>query len=163
MPAVRSELIEVYVFRQRNQCREYLLLKRSAEETLYPNLWQIVTGTLQENEQALAGALRELQEETQLRALRVWNVPIVNSFYDARNDVVQMVPLFAVEVQSLEEPVLSAEHQQYQWLNYDEAMKLLAWPTQRWGLKVIDEFIGTHEDASILSEIHTHYQRKEKQ
>lgn len=156
MPTVRSELVEVYVFRRKNHCREYLLLQRAQDEPLYPNLWQIVTGTLLEKENAVRGAMRELEEETNLTPFRLWNVPIVNSFYDAQHDVVQMVPIFAVEVSDNSEPVLSPEHQHYRWLLYSEASKLLAWPSQRWGLKIIDEFIGTEEKASSISEIQSH-------
>lgn len=154
MPTVRSELIEVYVFRENNASREYLLLQRSAEDTLYPGLWQVVTGTLQKNETAYDGAIREFREETGFKAYKnVWCVPLVNSFYDIRNDVVQLVPLFAIEVHSDVEPVLSREHQAFRWVSYDDAESLLAWPTQRFGLQVVHRFIGTHERASQMSHI----------
>jgi 8-oxo-dGTP pyrophosphatase MutT (NUDIX family) len=161
MPQIRSELVEVYIFRRQHRKREYLLLQRAANETLYPNLWQIVTGTLNKGEKALAGALRELKEETQLPYSKVWNIPIVNSFYNERNDCVELAPLFAVEIPDGNEPVLSQEHQLFQWLEYEEASRLLAWPNQRWALKVVDEFIGTQEIASQISELKT-IQRKEK-
>ncbi len=162
MPKVVSELIEVYVFRIHGQERQYLLLQRSADDGLYPNMWQIITGTLHTNENTMAGALRELQEETQLSYKRLWSVPTVNSFYDVRNDVVQMVPLFAVEVDDSCEPILSNEHQHYRWVSYEEAIKEVAWPTQKWGLKVIHDYIGTQEAASQYSEI-VQLNRKDKQ
>ena len=155
MPQVRSELVEVYIFRQQHGKREYLLLQRAANETLYPNLWQIVTGTLNKGEKALAGALRELEEETQLPYRKVWNVPIVNSFYNEQNDCVEFVTLFAAEIPDGNEPVLSQEHQLFQWLEFEEASRLLPWPNQRWALKVVDEFIGTQEIASQISELKT--------
>lgn len=154
MPTVRSELIEVYVFRENNAVREYLLLQRSADDILYPGLWQVVTGTLQNGETAHEGAVREFREETGFETYKnVWCVPLVNSFYDIRNDVVQLVPLFAIEVQSNGEPVLSGEHQAFKWATYDDAQSILAWPTQRFGLQVVHRFIGTQERASEMSHI----------
>ncbi len=162
MPQVRSELVEVYIFRHRHGKREYLLLQRAANEPLYPNLWQIVTGTLNKGENALACALRELDEETQLPYSKVWNVPIVNSFYNEKNDCIELVPVFAVEIPEESEPVLSQEHQFFQWLEYEEALRWLVWPNQRWALKVVHKFIGTQEIASRISELKT-IQRKERE
>ena len=107
MAKVVSEIVEVCVFRRSASGAEYLLLQRSANEDLYPNMWQIVTGTLQQNETALHGALRELSEETNLSVFRLWSVPYVSSFYVVSNDTVQVAPLFVVEVDSKCEVKLS--------------------------------------------------------
>jgi 8-oxo-dGTP pyrophosphatase MutT (NUDIX family) len=153
MAKVVSEIVEVCVFRRAPSGAEYLLLQRAANEELYPNMWQIVTGTLQQGETALHGALRELSEETNLPVHRLWNVPYVSSFYVVMNDAVQLAPLFAAEVDSACEVKLSEEHQKYEWLSYREARERLVWPAQRQGLEVVHEYIVGGKEAASVTEI----------
>ena len=49
--------------------RTYLLMKRSPEKPLYPNMWEATAGgSALKGESALEGALRELREETGIHA-----------------------------------------------------------------------------------------------
>jgi dihydroneopterin triphosphate diphosphatase len=153
MAKVVSEIVEVCVFRRAASGTEYLLLQRAVNENLYPNMWQIVTGTLQHGETALHGALRELSEETNLHVHRLWNVPYVSSFYVVSTDAVQLAPLFAVEVDSNCEVTLSHEHQAFEWLPYREARERLVWPAQRQGLEIVHEYIVGGKEAASVTEI----------
>jgi len=60
-----SNLIEAHIFREKNGKLEFLSLKRSPEQ-YYPNLWQMVSGKIKENETAYQSAIREIKEETGL-------------------------------------------------------------------------------------------------
>ena len=93
---VVSTLVEVHVFREIENELEFLLLKRASNEK-YGNVWQMVTGSI-ENEKAFETALRETKEETGLIPLRFWVVPNVNSFYSNDKNQVIMVPVFAILV-----------------------------------------------------------------
>jgi dihydroneopterin triphosphate diphosphatase len=130
-----------------------MILKRSAKEKLYPNIWQIVTGTLRRGENAFAGSLRELKEETGLKAKRFWVVPHIGTFYDDKNDVIQMSPLFAAEVEEDVEPELSKEHQQYQWVPIDRAVELLVWPGHHDAVRTVHNFIVSGREAGRLTEL----------
>jgi dATP pyrophosphohydrolase len=132
---------------------EYLMLKRSPDEKIYPNLWQFVSGSLDEGEKAFDAALRELKEETGLTPKRFWVVPHANTFYDPAYDAVNVSPLFAVQVDGGDEPALSAEHCEFEWLPLADARRRLVWPGQRLGLEVIDKFILGGEEAGILTRI----------
>lgn len=153
MPSIVSRIVEVFVFRFRDVQPEYLLLKRSRSDSLYPGIWQVVTGTLHEGEPAVHGALRELQEETSLKPVRMWTVPHVVLFYDRVADAMNVNPLFAVQVPPSAEPVLSSEHEEFVWLPADAAARLLVWPGQREGLYVVERSIAGGERAMGLSEI----------
>jgi len=145
-----SRTVEVCVFKIEEDRPQYLLLKRSIDDSLYPGIWQFVTGTMKEGEHAVQAAIREFREETGLEVIRCWVVPYVNSFYVAANDTVHASPFFAVEVNPRDQPRLSHEHQEYAWCKPEDAGRRLVWPGQRYGLQIVDEFIVGKQEASRL-------------
>lgn len=150
MSSVVSRTVEVCVFKRGAEGPRYLVLKRSETESLYPGMWQLVTGSMQEGEHAAKAAQREFQEETGLIARRFWVVPFVNSFYVASNDTVHISPFFAVEVDLHDQLRLSHEHQDFAWCTLEEADKRLVWPGQRQGIQIVHEYIVGGQDASRL-------------
>ena len=120
---------------------------------MYPSMWQIITGTLREQETAVQCAFRELTEETSLRPRAAWVVPAVDTFYEAHDDQIHSAPVFAFEVERDAEPVLSHEHQRHAWLEIDDARKRLVWPGQRNCLEIVREYIVANEEAGSLSKL----------
>jgi dATP pyrophosphohydrolase len=135
-----SNLIEAHIFREQNGKLEFLLLKRSPEQ-YYPNIWQMVSGKIKENETAFNTALREIKEETNLTPEKFWVAPTVNSFYAPDKDYICLLPVFAAKVKYDCEVILSKEHTEYRWLSPEEAKKLLAWNGQRKSVDVIVDYI----------------------
>jgi dihydroneopterin triphosphate diphosphatase len=153
MTRVVSRMIEVCAFRITPEGSRYLLLKRADDEPVYPGMWQIVTGALDDGESALAGSLRELREETGLVPLQYWAVPHTSMFYDHRNDAVQILPLFAARVSSEAAVRLSTEHSEFSWVEYAEARSRIVWPAQKAGLDMVEQVIVGGEAAAGFSEI----------
>jgi dATP pyrophosphohydrolase len=152
VPEVVSRYVEVCLFRIRADRGEYLLLRRAEDDPVHPGLWQYVTGKIEEGEKASDAALRELREETGAAPLRFWVVPAVNSFYDPRRDVVNLLPVFAAQMDPQCAVRLSAEHSEFRWLPYGEARSRLVWPGQRNCLDIIREYIlGGEEAGNLLS------------
>ena len=114
---------------------QFLLLKRSPAEMLYPDIWQVITGGIRQGETALQAAQREVREETGFFTDRLWVLPYVGSFFDAGSDVVQMVPAFGCVV-SGRDVCLSGEHCACGWFSLQEALPLLAMPSHREGTEV---------------------------
>lgn len=135
-----SNLIEAHIFRIKKGEFEFLLLKRSPEQ-YYPNLWQMVTGKIKENETAYQSALREIKEETGLTPEKFWVAPTVNSFYSPDKDYICLLPVFAARVKDECEIKLSKEHTEYKWVNPEEAKQLLAWDGQRKSVDVIFDYV----------------------
>ncbi len=120
---------------------EYLLLKRSDDEALYPGLWQMVTGMIEPGESATGTARRELAEETGIATDHLVVVPCVASFYSPADDTVHNIPVFAVKTQGNTEVLLSSEHQDFRWLDFESALRLLSFPGHKEGLIVLRDFI----------------------
>ncbi len=153
MPAIVSRVVEVCVFRFSGNRPEYLLLRRSPDDALYPGMWQFVTGTIRRREKATDAAMREFREETGLSPERFWVVPFTNAFYDHRADALSFIPFFAAQVENGKEVRLSREHDALQWLPFEQARRKLVWPGQRDGMQIVQEFVVNGEEAGRLLRI----------
>ncbi len=149
---VTSYLIEAHICRKINDKIEYLILKRSETDT-YPNIWQMVTGSISENEKAYEAALREIKEETALIPKKLWVIPFVNSFYSFQKDLVCLVPVFCAEVDAFAQVKISDEHSLFKWVDINEAKSKFAWDGQRKSLEIIDEYLTVKNSFLHFTEI----------
>jgi dATP pyrophosphohydrolase len=150
---ILKQIVEVCVFRTCETETQFLILQRAQEDRIYPGMWQIVTGTMKNKENSLRAAMRELREETGLSPIRCWTVPYIDAYFDRAKDAVQMAPVFAVEVDRSSSPRMSSEHQQFEWLKFEEAKKRLVWPGQKHALEIVHEFIIGNKETARLVEI----------
>lgn len=135
-------MIQAYVYRRSSAGElEYLLLKRASDERLYPGMWQMVTGRIEHGETALQTARREIEEETGCAFPLLTVVPYVASFYFAPDDSIHHVPVFAAEAEVSDHVRLSAEHEEFAWLTYEEAWRRLVFPGHREGLRILRDYI----------------------
>lgn len=150
MALISCNLIELCVFKRENDQPRYLLLHRTKEEKIYPNLWQFITGSIEGDEKAADAAVRELMEETGLKPTSLWIVPIVLSFYHADSDSVNLCPFFAAEIQERKSVKISDEHDDFGWFVYDEAISKLELPEWKKGLKIAHDYIACAGEAANL-------------
>jgi dATP pyrophosphohydrolase len=153
MSAIVSRIVEVCVFKREESVPKYLLLKRSSDDRIYPGIWQLVTGTMKEEETAANTAIRELAEESGLKPRRLWVAPHVSRFYVAADDTVHLSPMFAVEVSGSDPLQLSKEHQAFGWYSYEEAQRMLVWPGQRRGLEIVQQYIVDDGQTAKLTQL----------
>jgi len=119
----------------------HIALKRKPNEKFYPNIWQTITGTIEPNENALQTALRELKEETSLTPLKIWNIPVMTSFYDVRLNSVHFAPNFGVLVAPYSKVKLSEEHDEYKWLSIEEVKEIYNLPTHVSGAETFEKYV----------------------
>jgi len=153
MPSTVSNIIEVCTFKFEKDRPQYLLLRRAPYLKRHPGIWQLVTGSIENDERAVDAALRELREETGLAPSGLWTVPFVDMFFDHSKDLVNVCPVFAAQVEPGDSPRLSKEHTKFEWLSFGEAEARLVWPGQRSGLRVVHEYIVRGEKAASLMRI----------
>lgn len=118
-----------------------LLLRRSPENT-YPGVWQPVAGKVKNEESAWQAGLRELDEETSLKPINFYTLDHLSSYYLHRFDRIIHVPAFIVEVE-MTAPVLSKEHDKYQWLPLNQAAALASWKPYREALQSIPDLLAS--------------------
>lgn len=153
MAKIISNTIQLHVARKDESSvrYEFLALKRSDSDELYPSLWQCITGTSDSGEKAAETALRELEEETSIARNQIekfWTIPFVGSFFDPYRDAVNMVPAFGVLVRGDAEVRISPEHSQFEWLSDSEIMELLPFPSHKAGHEIFVRYI-LERDSSL--------------
>ncbi len=153
MAQIVNRFVEVCIFRFSGDRPEYLMLHRHPAERVYPNTWQFVTGTIDPGETAVAAAQRELREETGFVPKALWVLPCLNSFYDFRNDLIHLDPVFAAQVEPGASPRLSPEHDRFVWLSREKAVRTLLWRGQQEALELVDRAIVGGEEVMRVARI----------
>jgi dATP pyrophosphohydrolase len=151
MPKIESNYIELHIFNP--ETGKFLLLKR-APHKIYPSTWQMITASCEKGETAKQTAIRELSEETGLKAGKLFSVPHVNTFYFEINDSICLSPVFLVFVNT-ESVNISDEHTEYKWVTYDEAVQQIHWPDQIESLNVIWRYLNEEKLKNKLVELET--------
>jgi len=152
MTKIVTDYIECIVYIKMTEGYRYLVMKRSNYTKVYPGIWQIVTGKLEENEKASETVMREVGEETGLKIKRFYVFPKVSTFYTEHNDKVNLVPLFLAEAED-DGVILSGEHTEYKWLKYEDAYNTIFLFTQKEMLQYVDLFLNNNEYFKTLTEI----------
>jgi 8-oxo-dGTP pyrophosphatase MutT (NUDIX family) len=122
------------VFRQENEKRLYLLLHYEAGH------WDFVKGNIEDGEDELETARRELREETGISDIRVVDgfKKKINYFFKRDRVLIRKEVIFFAGSTREREVRLSFEHIRYVWADYDEAMKILTYKTARDVLTLVD-------------------------
>jgi len=151
MPKVVVRVIDAYVFNRKNKEIRFLLLKR-AKTKIYEHLWQGVAGKIEAGETSWEAAIRELKEETGFEPVRIFVADHVSKFYEAHGDWVNMVPVFGIEVED-EEVILSDEHCEFKWVDFNTAHQTLIWSGQKDGIAAVFNMLNSDDDRIKWSEI----------
>ena len=151
MPNMIIRVIDAYVYITTDNGILFLLLKR-AKTKMYEHLWQGVAGKIEKGEKSWETAKRELLEETGLIPKKMFIADHVSKFYEAKDDRINFVPVFGIEVNT-KEVVLSDEHCDYKWVTIEEALDLLVWTGQKQAIIIVNDMILYDDDRMKWSEI----------
>ncbi|MEW6128215.1 MAG: dihydroneopterin triphosphate diphosphatase [Acidobacteriota bacterium] len=143
--------IQVIIFSANEEPTRYLLLKRVDDQG---GFWQSVTGSLEINETHQRAAVREVYEETGIACVEseLIDLELTNVFEIARlwrpkyaPDVTHNEEIcFALETRIGEVKIDLREHQEFVWVEYDEAMARLYWESNKKALAKLQEIRGHH-------------------
>ena len=151
MREVLVRVIDAYIYHYNEDKLSFLILKRSKTK-IYEHLWQGVAGKIEKGETASQTAIRELKEETGLVPYRMFVADHVSSFYESNFDQVSIVPVFGIEVKSVD-VILSEEHCKFKWTTFEKAYDILTWNGQKKGLKVVYEMLNSKDERIKWSNV----------
>ena len=148
----RPEKIIIYLYRRPQKGEiEFLLLQR-APASRSGTIWQTVVGGAKWGEQLIEAARREVYEETGLTRLQgITAIGYAFSFdFDRFPEHSDYAPdvneisntVFAAEVASAKPVAVSAEHVDYGWFSYQEALTKIHWPEEREALVRLYPMLG---------------------
>jgi dATP pyrophosphohydrolase len=148
MTSVRTSLVDVYVLRLVGSSLQCLALRRGPGGRC-PGSWETVHGHIETSEKPAGAATRELEEETGLVALRLYNLSRVELFYQHRADEVSLVPVFAAFVAAEADVRLGSEHDGFEWLTPSAARSRFAWPRERRALDDIEALLSEGSAGAV--------------
>lgn len=133
--------VQVHIYRwdMGKEAPVFLLLRRGPQRNF---IWQPVTGKVEPGESFDEAALREVEEETGICAVR--DLASVGECQFVKDGMQVREMVFACEV-SPSQVALSPEHVECAWLSAQEAFERLFYETNRQGLKLVMEAIQRHE------------------
>lgn len=136
--------VEVIVFKNEpGSGFRYLMLKRNTKKG---GFWQPITGNVELGETFEQAAVRELMEETGIiNFMRVFDTGYSFEFFDDNRQ--QLEKVFAAEVTTETEVVLSEEHTELQWATVEECItKYLKYPGNIAGLKALSKVLESKNE-----------------
>jgi 8-oxo-dGTP pyrophosphatase MutT (NUDIX family) len=151
MSPLRPDLVACWLFRVSGEQLEILLIHRAAGDT-YPGLWQCVTGRLEVGETIVAGALREVAEETGLGPSDIeafFETDIVNWFHEVTVDGMWSQVVFAARVRPNAAPVISNEHDDLRWVPPAEAHELVPWHSYHQVIEQLEWLVANPSKAAV--------------
>ncbi len=137
MTDVRVSLVDLYVVRGTGATLEFLVLRRAAGGRCAGS-WEAVHGHIEASERPVEAARREMEEETGLTPVRLYNLSRVETFYQDRIDEVALVPVFAAFVEPGAQVLIGPEHDRFDWLPPPAAQSRFAWPRER---RAVDDIL----------------------
>ena len=126
--------------------RQYLLLD-------YGRHWDFAKGHVEEGEDDLAAATRELREETgisDVEAIPAFQHEITYFFRDRKKGLIRKTVVFFLGQTRAVDPdiVLSHEHEAFEFLPYDAAIKRVTFPNARRVLELAEQTLNDRSRTS---------------
>jgi 8-oxo-dGTP pyrophosphatase MutT (NUDIX family) len=144
MKSVGVLYVDVCPFRVSSNNRiEFLLLKRNPNVVM-PNIWQFVSGKINEKETIKEAFIRQTVEKTGLKLLNLFKIDFVNTFYDEHYDTVMLVPSAAAELAPGNVVLSEKLHCEYKWASLSLAEELIPWSEQLVGLRKAHAIVEVH-------------------
>jgi len=132
-------MVTIFVARRSadGKSHEFLQLHRVPDDYM-GDTWHLIRGGLHEGENAVAGALRELKEESGLSPAEFFRLGTVESFYTAIDDTLWHSVAFCALVGRDAKVTLNEENDAFRWTPRGEFPGACMWASER---HLLDELL----------------------
>lgn len=125
---LRTNLFDLWVFRRDPDEPRYLILHTSQEKAdkwfRGGRFWQIPGGFFEEDEDVV-DALRRVLAQIAIAPKSLWVIEHTYTYYNRRRQNLEIVPVFAAEVEATNKVPLTWEHSEYRWATAAECADLM--------------------------------------
>lgn len=147
-------VFDVWVFRRTAAGVEYLVLQASElKAKRYFNggqFWQIPSGVFQDDESVSVAIERNLRRY-ELEAQTIWAAEHAYTIYNRRFHEIQIITVYAAEVDGSDPRLDAVEHAAFRWLPFDAALEAVHYRGLKDGLRSVREYVtGPSEPAAEL-------------
>lgn len=137
-------VFDVWVFRRRPSGIEYLVLQSSQRKAeRYFNggrFWQVPSGVFPDGV-SVPDALERALGTYGLTAKSIWAAEHTYTIYNRRFEEIQIISVYAVEVDDGDPRLDPEEHSTFQWLSFDAALSAVHYRGLKDGLRSVREYI----------------------
>jgi ADP-ribose pyrophosphatase YjhB (NUDIX family) len=141
---LNHSVFDVWAFRRRSTGIEYLVLQSSELKAARffnsGQFWQIPSGVFHDGE-TVPDALERALLAYELTAQSIWAAEHAYTIYNRRFDAIQIISVYAVEVDGSDPRLNPAEHSTFQWLSFDAALNAVHYRGLKDGLRSVREYI----------------------
>jgi len=128
---------QAIVYCRTNEGHKYLILKRSEIDGGY---WQPVVGTVKEEESIIQCMLREIEEEAGINDVIQVSKQLYNFSWERENQV-YLEFVYAIEIDEKTSITLSEEHDEYLWLNYEDAVEKVKYESNKKSITIVEKML----------------------
>ncbi|UNK48499.1 NUDIX domain-containing protein [Lysobacter sp. S4-A87] len=141
---LNPRVFDVWAFRRDADAVRYLLLHSSQHKAdRYFNggrFWQLASGARAEAE-SMTQAIDRVLAPYGIEASAIWAAEHAYTIYNRRFDEMQLVSVFAAQVDADEVRLNPLEHADYRWVTVDEALALVHYRGLKDGLRSVVEYV----------------------
>jgi hypothetical protein len=139
-----SNVFDVWAFRRGSAGAQFLLLYTAAEKAdRYFNggrFWQIPSGTVEDGE-AITHAIERVVARYGLAAKRIWAGEHAYIIYNRRFDEMQIIGVYAAEVEGAQVRLDPSEHSECGWFLFEECLERVHYRGLKDGVRSVHEYV----------------------
>lgn len=139
-----ANIFDVWAFRRTPEGIRFLLLHTSVEkaERFFNGgrFWQIPSNFVKDGEHITDAIARHLRSFG-LKAQSIWAAEHTYTIYNRRFNEMQLIGVYAAEVDESVVRLVAAEHAEYQWLSLEECLQRVHFRGLKDGLRSVHEYV----------------------
>lgn len=149
---IKSFSIAAYICKVEGGVCQHLIIRRKSKRL--EGTWQMVSGRIEAGETGWQAALREIREETGLVPDRFYSANVLESFYEAGQNCINLIPVFVAFIENDQTVQVSDEHSDYKWVRPEEAETYLSFDHQTETMKMIEaKFVAKAPNEALRIKI----------